>query len=73
MLTLFFFVLISAANEEGESQGQEEVSGTVKGRYLFCLVFILGTAERGVQQSELIVAHSGKSSLALATHGYQMC
>ncbi|EOA98790.1 hypothetical protein Anapl_02940 [Anas platyrhynchos] len=31
------------------------------------------TAKRGEQQSELIVARSGKSSLALATHGYQMC
>lgn len=41
--------------------------------FVLCWVFILCTAERGEQQSELIVAHSGKSSLALATHGYQMC
>lgn len=46
-----------------------------EGKILFCFVlgFILGAAERGEQQSELIVARSGKSSLALATHGYQMC
>lgn len=42
----------------------------VKGR--FCFISSVGPA-RAKLQSELIVAHLGKSSLALATHGHQMC
>lgn len=41
----------------------------MKGRFCFISSVRPGRAK---QQSELIVAHLGKSSLALATHGHQM-
>lgn len=56
--------------EGGGGERGREVSVMVKGRFCFISSVRPGRAKL---QSELIVAHLGKSSLVLATHGRQMC